>query len=204
MGFYLFICLFFCIGMGRRAPDWSATFKNSRDPEEAFKCWVPEMCLLFYQFLKGRRAKWHLYLKYAHMFLRLQSCVFCTFMTKRALGSFERRMCEHTTWVIFQELTGLLPTFQKTSQAHSLSGHCKYHYLPAEPNIYVWPRSRANSDTCCIGRTQKKSSACRVPCCKSQRTESLATVDLETISVLVYRQSRKIRLPDDGLKNFFR
>lgn len=66
---YLFI-LFFCIGMGWRAPDWNASFKNSRDPEEAFTHWVLKKCILFYQFLKGRGAKWHLYLKYAQMFLK--------------------------------------------------------------------------------------------------------------------------------------
>ena len=102
MGVYLFICLFFCIGLGWRASVWNATFKNARDPEEAFKLWVPEMCILFYQFWKGKRAKWHLYLKYAQMFL--QTTKLSTFKTKRALGCLlEKNTGKHDS-IIFQIL----------------------------------------------------------------------------------------------------
>lgn len=85
---FLFIYLFvFCIGMGQGTPDWNPTFKNSRDPEETSKWWVPEMCILLYLFLKEGRAKWHLYLKYAQMFLQTTELCLLPFKTKRVLGS---------------------------------------------------------------------------------------------------------------------
>lgn len=129
-GIYLFICLFFCVGLGWRAPDWNATFKNSGDLEGAFKCWGLKMCILFYQFLKGRRAKWHLYLKYAQMFLQTTKLCLLYHQDKGSTWLPQREDCinKHTTCITFKKPDGVLPTsFQKVSKALSLSGYWECH-----------------------------------------------------------------------------
>lgn len=60
------------------------------------------MCILFYWFWKGRRAKWHLYLKYAQMFL--QTTKLSTFKTKRALGCLLEKSTGKHDSIIFRIL----------------------------------------------------------------------------------------------------
>ena len=154
VGFYLFICLFFCIGLGWGASDWNATFKNARDPEEAFKPWVPEMCILFYQFWKGRRAKWHLYLKYAQMFL--QTTKLSTVKTKRALDCLLEKNTGKQDSIIFRILRTVpspLPSSPPPAQFSK-----KPSRLAASPvtSSVINFRSQGNPDTCPVKRTPEE------------------------------------------------
>lgn len=87
----------FCIGMGQK--DQKDNFKNSRDPEEALKSSVSNMCVLFHQVIKelrGRRAKRHFYLHHAQMFTRLAKLCLLHLQDKG------RREPQHATRIIFQ------------------------------------------------------------------------------------------------------
>lgn len=78
------------------------------------------MYILFYQFLKGRRAKQHLYLKYAQMFLQTTKLCLLQLQDKESswLPEMEECINKHTC-ITFQKPERVLPaSFQKVLQAH--------------------------------------------------------------------------------------
>lgn len=84
------------------------------------------MCILFYQFLKERGAKWHLYVKYAQMFLQTTELCRLYLKDKGSAWLPERGECMSTQRLFtFQKPEGAsLLEIQKVSEARSLSGHC--------------------------------------------------------------------------------
>lgn len=161
----LFIHLFiFCIGMRQGAPDWNATFKNSRDPEETSKRWVPKMCILLYRFLKERRAKWHLYLKYAQMFLQTTELCLPHLQDK---GSpwlpvrEEWRSTQHELSFKSPQENSLFSKKPPRPTASQTTAYViNFIYPSRSQGVSTWGLPRV--------RTQAKCPVCRGPCDKSQ------------------------------------
>lgn len=136
---YLFVCLFVVIGMGQGATDWNTTFKNSRDPEETSKRWVPWLCILLYKFLKERRAKWHLYLKYAQVFLQTTDLCFLHLQDK---GSpwlpmrIERRSTTHElSFKSHQETSLFSPKPPRPTASQTTAHVMNFFYLTRSSGV---------------------------------------------------------------------
>lgn len=80
VGFHLFICLFYFVSArDRKISIEKLLLRTAGDPRGAFRSWYPDMCIFFYCFLEGRRAKRCFYFHYAQLFH--------TFRTKGSPGS---------------------------------------------------------------------------------------------------------------------
>lgn len=158
-GVFIYLSVyFFCIGMGWRAPDWNATFKNSRDPAEAFQHPVSKMCILFYQFFKKRGAEWHLYLKYAQMFLQTTNLCLIHFQDKGSSWIPEREQCMCTWYALpfksQKESSSLVSKrLPRPTASQATANVLTFIKTPATPKIYIWPQRRGNTDTGLIAMT---------------------------------------------------